>query len=175
MDRNENFLRLFLANEAELRAFICSLIRDAHVCDDVFQEVALICWRSFGRYDKQRPFGAWAKGIAANKVMQLWSRSSRQPVAFSPETVEAILAAFNRTAEDASPRLDALRECIKGLPEKSRRLLSYRYEHSFKPDKIAGLVKGTREAVYKSLVKRLGWYSAHFAANQRAHGYLNTV
>ncbi len=153
MDRNENFLRLFLANEGELRAFIRSLVRDPHVRDDVFQEVALICWRSFDHYEKARPFGPWAKGIAANKILQLWDRSSRQPVAFSPETVEAILAAFNRTAQAASPRLDALRECIKALPEKSRQLLSYRYERSFKPEKIAVLIKATRDAVYKSLAR----------------------
>ena len=153
MDPNEDFLRLFLANEGELQAFIRSLIRDPHICDDVFQEVALTCWRNFSRYEKDRPFAPCARGIAAQKILQLWDRSGRQPVAFSPQTMEAILAAFDRTEKDASQRLDALRECVKHLDEKSRQLLSYRYRESMKPDKIATLLNRTREAVYKALAR----------------------
>ena len=153
MDCNDDFLRSFLTNEPDLRAFIRSLIRDSHVADDVFQEVALTCWRKFDSYDKQRSFGAWARGIAANKIMQMWDRAGRQPVAFSPETVEAILAAFDRTEEDASLRIEALRECVQGLPAKSQQLLSYRYEQSLKPDKIAVLIKASRDAVYKALAR----------------------
>ena len=153
MDRHEQFLRLFLQHQSDVRAFIGSLVRDPHAREDVFQEVALICWRSFDRYEKARSFGAWARGIAANKMLQLWDRRGRQPVAFPPKTVEAILAAFDRTEQDASPRLDALRRCIDGLPDKSRQLLSYRYEHSLKPDRIAALLNRTRDAVYKALAR----------------------
>ena len=146
-------MRLFLTHEREVRAFIRSLIRDAHVRDDLFQEVALVCWRSFDRYEVGRSFGAWAKGIAANKVMQRRSRLLRQPMALSPQAVEAILAAFNRTERHAPDRLDALRECVEKLPGKSRQLLAHRYERSLKPDEIAELLRGTREAVYKALAR----------------------
>ena len=84
MDRHEQFLRLFLTHQADVRAFIGSLVRDAHAREDLFQEAALVCWRDFGRYDPARSFGAWARGIAANKVKQWWARAKRGPAAFPP-------------------------------------------------------------------------------------------
>src|SRR5262249_20181018 len=70
MDRRVEFLRLFERRQAEIRAFIGSLIRDPHVREDLFQEVALVLWQEWERYDPQRSFGAWARGITANKIMQ---------------------------------------------------------------------------------------------------------
>ena len=153
MDRHEQFLRLFLKHQSDVRAFIGSLVRDPNVRDDVFQDVALVCWRDFGRYDADRSFGAWARGIAANKVKQMWERSARSPIPFAPATVDAILDAFNRSEADVSPRLDALRACLDELPEKARRLLEYRYQLSLTPREISRRIEGTRDAVYKALAR----------------------
>src|SRR6186997_1869701 len=78
MDRHEEFLRLFLKHQSDIRAFIGSLIRDRHTREDVCQEVALVLWQEFHRYDRARSFGAWARGIAARKIMQRWEKTSRQ-------------------------------------------------------------------------------------------------
>jgi len=154
MASHEQFLRLFLQHQGDVRAFIGSLVRDANAREDLFQEVAMICWRDFARYDPARSFGAWARGIAANKVKQWWERSSRGPAVFSPQTVAALLDAFNRTEhDDAAPRLDALRECLRELPEKARRLLAQRYQLLRKPAEIAAHLKTTRDAVYKALAR----------------------
>jgi RNA polymerase sigma-70 factor (ECF subfamily) len=155
MDRQEHFLRLFLQHQGDLRAFIGSLVRDPNQRDDVFQEVALVCWRDFDRYDPERPFGAWARGIAANKVKQLWDRSSRAPTPFEPETIDAIRAAFDRSEADVSPRLEALRKCLEELPKKARRLLAYRYQYKLSPREIANRIEAQRDAVYKALARTL--------------------
>ena len=153
MDSHERFLRLFLQHQSDLRAFIGSLVRDPHRRDDVFQEVALICWRDFARYDTGRSFGAWARGVAANKIKQMWQRAARSPRPFSPEAVDAILAAFDRSASDLPTRLDALRACIEGLPAKARELLACRYELALTPRQIARRIETTRDAVYKALAR----------------------
>src|SRR3979409_340936 len=114
MNRQDEVLKLFLKHEADVKAFIGSLLLDGHLRDDAFQEVALTLWRQMDAYDWQRPFGAWARGIAARKILQLRDQNARFPVAFSPETIQAILDAFERTAEAASEKMNALRECLKG-------------------------------------------------------------
>ena len=153
MDRHEQFLRLFLQHQGDVRAFIGSLVRDPHVRDDVFQEVALVCWRDFGRYEPGRSFGAWARGIAANKVKQMWARSKRRPVPFSPETVDALLQAFDQSEKGVPARLDALRACLAELPKKARRLLEYRYQLGLTPREIANRIEAKRDAVYKALAR----------------------
>jgi len=151
MDRQEEYLKLFFGSELEIRAFIGSIVRDSHDCDDLFQEVALTLWKEFSRYDRSRSFGAWARGIAAVKLMQRWDRSKRSPVLLSPEAIEAVASAFDRSEAAASGKAEALEHCLDQLPEKSRRLLALRYERSMKIEQIAKELQATLDSVYQSL------------------------
>jgi len=153
MDQHEAFLCRFLKHQAEIRAFIGSLVRDHHSCDDVFQEVSLILWRSFARYDPGHSFGAWARGIAAKKVMQSWDKVGRQPVPLAPEAIQAVLDAYDRTENTSLPKADALHQCVERLPETQRQLLHLRYADSLKLDEIAGRLSSTVAAVHKALTR----------------------
>jgi RNA polymerase sigma-70 factor (ECF subfamily) len=146
-DLHERFLGLFLRHQADLRAFLGSVLRDRSAVDDVFQETALVLWKKFGEYDPARPFGAWARGVAAHKVLQ--ERARRVPLAFSPAAVRAVAAAFDRAPETAD--LEPLRDCVSRLAERSRRLLALRYGESLKLGEIARRVGGTLDAVHKVL------------------------
>lgn len=150
MDQGQ-FLKLFLKQETDLRAFIGSLVLDPHVREDVLQEVALVLWENIGSYDATWPFGAWARGIAANKVLQARNQQARFPIAFSPGTIQVILEAYERTETEAPREADALKDCVKELPEKSRELLALRYERELKIEAIAGQLGRTLDAVYQSL------------------------
>src|SRR5947209_8271641 len=114
------FMALFLRHQAELKAFIGSLVRDRHARDDLLQEVALVLWEKFSAYDPGRSFGAWARGIAANKVMQRWEKAGRLPLPFAPAAIQALLDAFERTEASTSAHGVALERCLEDLPEKSR-------------------------------------------------------
>jgi RNA polymerase sigma-70 factor (ECF subfamily) len=151
MDRHEEFLKQFLTHQADLRAFIGSLVLDRHAREDVLQEVALILWRQIEQFDPNRRFGAWARGIAANKILQRRQQDARFPLAFPPETIQAVLDAYDRTEEANSARGDALQACLEELPDKSRRLLAMRYERELKPEAIAQELRGTVDAVYQAL------------------------
>jgi RNA polymerase sigma-70 factor (ECF subfamily) len=148
MDRHEEFLTRFLATQGDLRAFLASVVRDRAAVEDLFQETSLVLWQKYADYDPARPFGAWARGIAANKVLQ--DRARRVPLAFSPDAVRGILEAFER-AEPAHEDPEALRDCVRRLPERSRTLLALRYESALKLGEIAKRVGSTLDAVHKAL------------------------
>ena len=151
MDRQEAFLRLFLKHQGEVRAFIGSLVRDRHAREDLFQEVALTLWREFDRFDAARSFGAWARGVTANKLLQRRDRMGRLPVPFPPEAIQAVQEAYDRTEADADARADALQHCLEQLPPKARRLLALRYEQALKLGQIAERLGATLDAVHKAL------------------------
>ena len=151
MDRQSEFLGHFLRHQDDIRAVIGSMVRDRVACDDVFQEVALVLWRKFDEFDAARSFGAWARGIAVRKVLQSFDRNRRNPVPLAPETIEAVLAAFDESEPDARAEEEALRECLRGLPEKSRRLVELRYEAGLQLGAIAERVASTMDAVNKAL------------------------
>lgn len=152
MKTNEEFLRLFLRHQGDLRAFLGSVVHDRAAAEDLFQEISLVLWQSFGTYDPARPFGAWARGIAVKKVLQGREKSKRLPLAFSPQALEAVLGAYDRT-EALAPDPTDLRDCISKLPPRSQDLLAMRYERSLKLAQIAREVGSTLDAVHKLLTR----------------------
>jgi len=150
MKTNEEFLKRFLRHQDDLRAFLGSVVRDRAAAEDLFQEVSLVLWQSFGNYDPSRPFGAWARGVAFKKVLQTREKSRRLPLAFSPQAILAILDAYDRT-EKLAPDPSDLRECIAKLPPRSQSLLALRYERSLKLGQIARQVGSTLDAIHKLL------------------------
>ena len=159
MGNREHFLTLFLSYESDIRAFIGSVVLDHHMRQDIFQDVAMSLWQKFEEFDQTRSFGAWARGIAAHKILQSRHQNRRFPVAFSPEALRAILAAYDRTETPAVEQHFALHECVRCLPEDSRMLLQLRYEQDLRAEEIASMTGKSVDAVYQTLCRiraRLG-------------------
>lgn len=150
-----DFLRSFLRHEADLRAFIGAFVRDRQAREDVLQEVALALWEQSDRYDPARPFGAWARGIAANKILQRWRQDGRRPAPFPPEAVDAVMAAFERGDPEVEVRSEALRECVNKLPADARRLISLRFEDGLRGQEIARRIWSNITAVYKTFSRMM--------------------
>jgi len=149
-DQNE-FLTLFLKDQADLLAFIGSVVRDRSVRDDVFQETALVLWQEFKRYDRSRSFGASARGIAAKKLLQRMDRGVRWQHALPAEAIPSLLAAFDRTETPLDARRDALEHCLEKVPPKSRKLLVLKYEQGQTLTQIANQIGRTLDGVNKAL------------------------
>ena len=155
MDRQAEFLGHFLRHQDDIRAVLGSMVRDRAAADDVFQDVALVLWKKFDEFDPTRSFGAWARGIAVRQAMQYFDRHRRAPIPFSPETIEALLKAYEEEdaadGGDDADRQAALRHCIAALPEKSRRLLELRYDARLKLHEVAARLSTTLDAAHKAL------------------------
>ena len=67
-ERTRQATRLWTLAQPAVSAFITSVVRDFKDRDDVLQDVAVAVIESFDRYDPQRPFTAWAIGVARNQV-----------------------------------------------------------------------------------------------------------
>lgn len=151
---HSEFLRLLLDHQDDIRALVASLVRNIQDRDDLFQEIVLTLWDKFEEYDRARSFGAWARGVAVNKVLQYRNRSGSMPTPFSPEAIAAIAEAFQRTQPARSETaLDALEKCTEPLPEQTRRLLALRYAEWWPVAKIAEQAGTTPAAMSKTLAR----------------------
>ncbi|MDB6069710.1 MAG: cnrH 2 [Verrucomicrobiales bacterium] len=146
-----DFLHFFRKAETDLRAFIGSLIRDPHAREDIFQEVCRTLWQKFDDYDLTRPFGAWARGIATFKILEARRRNARFPLLFPPETVEAILGAFDETDDSDTAREAALKLCLEVLPARSRHILTERYDSRRTCGDIAQSTGTSLKAIHQTL------------------------
>jgi RNA polymerase sigma-70 factor, ECF subfamily len=154
MPSQPEFLPLFLQAQPDLRAFIGAMVRDPVTREDIFQEVSMVLWRRFDSYDAARPFGAWARGIAARKIMESHRKRARLPDELTPEIVERVAHAFEIEDEAKAHRQlqeTALRECITDLPPRSHELIQNRYAQGRAIESLAAELGMTFDALYQSL------------------------
>lgn len=154
MPGKANFLELYLAHEDGLRAFVRALVRDRSDFDDTFQRVVLTLWQRFDAYDPSRPFGPWARGVAAREVFQVRRESGRYPTPFSPEVVQAIVDSFDRQSPSAlqsSSEFEALEHCVGALPSRWRRLIDLRYQDGLSLAEMALQIGRTLAATQRDL------------------------
>src|SRR5262249_1573643 len=136
------------------KAFVRTLVRNRHDYEDICQSIALTLWKKFDQYDPARPFGAWARGVAANDVYAFWARSKRLPIPLSVEAIDAGLGAFaQQQSAPQSVKLQHLEECMKLLTEENRGLLSLKYAKTLSLSQIARSIETTADGVHMRLCR----------------------
>ena len=171
MTAHQSFHKHLRQHQADLRAFIGSLVTDVARREDVFQETALTLWQKYPDYDHSRSFGAWARGVAAKKILHAKRQDQRFPTPFDPETIEHIAQGFEDidTEAAASVHERGLQHCLKKLPDEAHALLVARYEQGLSGEVLARKQGCSLQALYKQLSRirqQLGTciesYARHF-------------
>lgn len=151
MPSRADVTRQWTASQPVVAAFLASLIPDFHDAQDVLQEVAVAVLESFADYDAQRPFVAWAIGIARHKVLDFRRRSAVGRVAFDSETIDGIADAYVTLRDRFNPVSEALEHCLKRVTGKASELLKMRYQFELKSAEIAERIGGKPSAVDMAL------------------------
>ena len=106
-----------------LLAFIHRLVRDAHLTEDLGQEVFLDAFKSLARFDPERgtPFGAWLYVLARNRCLSQFRKRGRlvlvsvddapEPAGDAPGMDEGLIAREERRT---------LAACLEQLDEPFR-------------------------------------------------------
>ena len=151
----------FIHDRHRLGAFVGGLLRDAHAAEDMIQEVwvRLAAEVEKGTAIENQP--AWCRGVARNLILKHWRTQKTAKVVADSEVMEAFLAqvetAFSEADENADDewqrRQQALDDCVAALPEKSRHILSLRYEARKSVEEVARTTGQSFDAVTKSLYR----------------------
>lgn len=146
--------RLWTLAQPVVSAFVISVVRDFSARDDILQEVAVAVMESFDRYEPQRPFVAWAIGIAQNQVRLYLRRIQRDRLVFDEDVLLQLAVAFEETSQEQSQSLGFLRGCLDQLEGRARELCELcelRYGRDLKPAAIAESLGMTANTVAKAL------------------------
>jgi RNA polymerase sigma-70 factor (ECF subfamily) len=121
--------------------------------EEVFQEVSVILWEEFEKYDEARPFLPWALGIARIQAAR-WRRERARFAAWLDPEVEAQLArSFVDLEDELAGRRLALSRCLERLGAHAREMLAMRYERGLSLQDIAHRQQRSVNAVNKALAK----------------------
>ncbi|MAC19809.1 MAG: RNA polymerase factor sigma-70 [Phycisphaerae bacterium] len=138
-----------------LLVFIRALVKDAAAVDDVHQETLVTAWKTLDRFDRDRPFAPWLRGIARNHVFAHYRRTRRLPVHCEETVLNHLDARIDQIGQRAGDtweeKLEVLDDCLALLPEPNRTLLDLHYREEMDTERIAIRTDLRRETVKKRL------------------------
>ncbi len=151
LDREERFLKLFLAHERRLFGFLMALVPDWSIAEDLLQETSVVLWRKLDEFDPGTDFAAWALSVARYQVLDYRKRERRNRVLFSDRTVEMLADEMATLSRTNDARRDALETCLTKLKPRDRELIHQRYEPGATTQGVADRVGHSIQAIYKAL------------------------
>ncbi|MBN1673674.1 MAG: sigma-70 family RNA polymerase sigma factor [Kiritimatiellae bacterium] len=146
--------RQFLADRYVLTGFIHGLVRDPGAAEDIFQEVWIRLAEAVERGMTIENPRKWCRGVARNLILHYWRDKQTAKVAFDSRLVEAAEQAFDEQdhARDFwEMRRQALVGCVEGLPNKSKRLLSLKYEAGLTSEAVGERLKKSAASIMMAL------------------------
>jgi RNA polymerase sigma-70 factor, ECF subfamily len=150
----KNIFSEFLSDRYRLMAFIRGVVQDNHVAEDIFQEVWLKLDDAVKREVPIANTAAWCRGVAKNLILHYWRDGQRIRTGLDPELLDLVAIAFEEQddfQEYWRIRENALRDCIQKLPDRSKEVLSLKYENGLPMAEVALRLRTTITAVTKLL------------------------
>ena len=153
----EIYLRLLAEHERGLSTYVRSLVPNGADADDILQDCKIALWKQFDQFELGTSFQAWARKIALHRILNYRRVNQRRPIAAMDENfIEAVAAEIDRASPQLEARSEALKSCLKKLPQPQRQLVIWRYYDEDGIEGIARKAKRTEGAVYRALSRIRG-------------------
>jgi RNA polymerase sigma factor (sigma-70 family) len=140
-------------NRRWLLAYVLSSTGDHSACEDLVQEVFAIAYQKRDTFAAGTNFGGWLRVIARNVIRRHVEQRARVPL-FSHDEAIAQLDQVAAESEDTSydvfyiaRRKQFLKECLKTITPRVRRLLHLRYAECKPTQLVAQLLQMSVTAV----------------------------
>ena len=148
--RTERFLRLLTPIQGRVFAYILSRWPNKADADDIMQETIATIWNKFDKYQSGTDFQAWAITIAKYTLMNFRKKNHRNPIQFNNEARKVLETKSEDFLKKFDGRINILKECVKKLNNRDRKLIELKYLHELPVKQIAGRFDVTTRAVYKT-------------------------
>jgi RNA polymerase sigma factor (sigma-70 family) len=150
----------FFAHRRMLRTFVGGMTRDTTLVDDILSDVAIVVAMQWDEFDRGRPFGPWARGIARRVALKALARRARWQLGLPEDVLESpggtIDAIYEERETAARERL--LMTCLQQLTPHTQELVRLRYFEERRLPAIAqevGITMGALYTAYCRIHRRL--------------------
>ena len=148
----QEILRFLMQSRERISAAAWVVVQDAHVAEDIFQNTVLKAVTKDVSFEAEAALLSWAYITTRRDGLDWIRKHRRELVGCDPEILDLLEKDWqNEQVALAGARIDALRECIDRLPDKSTQLLRLRYFEGFSCGEISDQVNAKLDAVYKRL------------------------
>lgn len=151
LDQNTT-VRIVMRERVKVFAYIWSIVRDEHLAEDVFQEVAMLVLEKREELRDPEALPVWMRRTARHRAMQALRRQARRPRPLDEAVLDRLEATWDRYDHDqASDRVEALRECLAKLTPRAQQVMKLRYADGLSGQELARSTGRKLESVYMAL------------------------
>ncbi|MBI1368470.1 MAG: sigma-70 family RNA polymerase sigma factor [Planctomycetes bacterium] len=169
-EAQEILAREWVKSQRLLTGYLHAALGDFQKSEEVAQRIAVVAVRRAADYDPQRPFVPWLLGIAKLELLKFSRDQARDRHQFTPDLLDRLTANYVEAAPQLKSMEQALRECLKQVPDRARQVLDMRYNQAMHTLEIArqarttdaairALLKRTRHMLKRCIQSSLGWES----------------
>jgi len=135
--------------QAFIQAYAYAIVRDHHIAEDVYQEVAMVLAENWETVpiDLPRP---WLKEVVRRKALEA-SRRAHRHVLLGDDTLEFLADTFDQQTTDEGRLREALADCVKKLSPEVRAVIDCRYLEACSCQTIAERFGRTVQSIYAVL------------------------
>lgn len=151
---SQKIVRVLMEERGKLFSYIWAIVGDAHLAEDVFQEVSLLAVEKGNEVAGEPQLRAWLRSTARFKSLQAMREIKRRPAPLDDaviETLEEYWIQYDATAE--SDLVETLRECIRLLSPNGRKMMVLRYSKELRSSQIAQRLKRQLATVRRSIAR----------------------
>jgi RNA polymerase sigma-70 factor, ECF subfamily len=151
--KTNEFLRLLMANQRRIYAFILTMVPNHGDAEDLFQETVLLMWSKFDTFTPGTSFAAWGYTVARYQILSVRKRHSVRGALFSQAAAELLQNESERFIEQTDSRVQALRQCIDKLSPKDYELIRMHYGDEVTIKSIAQHMGRSVQGIYKRIAR----------------------
>ncbi|MDA7922810.1 sigma-70 family RNA polymerase sigma factor [Verrucomicrobiales bacterium] len=127
MNPTSDFVRLWTCHQAEVERYVFSMIPRQADAAVVVQDVSVLLWRKWDKYDPERPFVPWAIRFAYLEILKWRQKQAREKLVFSDSLLEQLHSRHEEEMPLMEARRGALTECMESLSEQQQKWVRLRY------------------------------------------------
>ncbi len=131
--------------------FVRSMLPTAQDAAEVMQDVAVVLWERFERYDESRDFRAWAFGVARFQALMYLRKARNDRHVFEESLAERLATVAQEASSVHERQREALQRCLRKLTPNQRELVLEAYSPGARIDKLAEQRGQTAMSLYKML------------------------
>jgi RNA polymerase sigma-70 factor, ECF subfamily len=147
----ESLMILLLRERVKLLAYIRAIVRDEHLAEDVYQDVAVLALRKCDEIRDQNHFLAWMRLTSRHRALKVL-QGRRHQVLLDESLLDCLDEQWvERDPESTTDMTDALRQCLERLSPRARDLVRLRYSEGISGARLAAGVDRSLNTVYVSL------------------------